>query len=154
MKRSAGNSRPPLEGFTLFLERPLGKRIATAIRQMGVSVVGHWEVLAETADDAEYLGRCAAEGWIPLTADSDVHNVPAQRFLIKRTRLQVFRLTRNHWPWRDKLAAFVAALPAIEALLKSRPGPFIARINRAGEICSLDDLGDVKARRVPRGGLS
>ena len=142
MKRSAGNSRPPLEGFTLFLERPLGKKIAVAIRQLGVQVVTHSEVFSETADDAEYLGRCATEGWIPLTADSDVHSVPAQRFLIKRTQLRVFRLTRNHWPWQTKLEAFVAALPAIEQLLRTRQGPFIARINRAGEISSLDELSD------------
>jgi hypothetical protein len=111
---------------------------------MGVRVVGHWEVFAETASDAEYLSRCAAEGWIPLTADSDVHTLAAQRILIKRTRLQVFRLTRNHWSWQDKLAAFVAALPLVERLIKERPGPFIARINREGKLSRLEDLSELE----------
>jgi PIN like domain len=136
---SDGNSPRPLEGKTLFLERPLGKRVAVALRDMGVTVVAHWEVLAETASDAEYLGLCADKGWIPLTADSDVSTNPAQRLLIARGRLQVFRLTRNHWPWQEKLNAFVAALPSIQRLLVE-PGPYIARINRKGEIARVEYL--------------
>jgi hypothetical protein len=147
LTRSDGNSRPPLEGFTLFLERPLGKKVAAALRALGISVVGHSEVLAETADDAEYLGLCAERDWVPLTADSDVHTNPAQRALIKRSRLRVFRLTRNHWPWQEKLEAFVAALPAMDALLRAQPGPFIARINRAGKISSVEDLRDPSPKR-------
>jgi hypothetical protein len=60
--------------------------------------------------------------------------------LIRRAGLRVFRLTRNHWPWEDKVAAFVAALPAIEALIRDNPGPFIARINRVGGISKVEDL--------------
>lgn len=116
--------------------------MATAIRAMGVRVVGHWEVLPEKASDAQYLGLCASEGWIPITADSDVHAITAQKILIRRAKLQVFRLTRNHWPWQDKLAAFIAALPVIEALIKEQPGPFIARINRAGQLSMLEDLSE------------
>jgi hypothetical protein len=116
--------------------------MAAAIRAMGVRVVGHWEVFAETASDAAYLQRCADEGWIPITADSDVHTEALQKILIRRTRLQVFRLTRNHWPWQDKIAAFVAALPTIEACIKERPGPFIARIDRHGRISRLEVLGE------------
>lgn len=142
MTRSDGNSRPPLEGFTLFLERPLGKKVAAALRALGITVVGHWECLSETADDAEYLGLCADNDWVPLTADSDVHTNPAQRALIKRTSLRVFRLTRNHWPWQDKLDAFASALPAMDSLLRTQPGPFIARINRTGEVSSIEDLRD------------
>lgn len=83
---------------------------------------------------------CASRGWIPLTADSDVSNSMAQKILIKRAKLRVFRLTRNHWPWAEKLDAFLKALPAIEDLLRERPGPYIARINRKGQISSIESL--------------
>jgi hypothetical protein len=143
---SDGNSPPPLKGITLFIKRPLGKRIGEALRAMGVKVVLHSDFFGETAADTEYLARCALEGWIPLTADSDVHNSPLQKLLIREAKLQVFRLVRNHWPWAEKLAAFVAALPAIERLVRKQPGPFIARINREGKISALEDLRDQKVR--------
>lgn len=111
-----------------------------ALRSAGLKVVLYWDVLKDGLDDACYLGLCAKKNWVALTADSDVHNKSNQRILIDALGVRVFRLTRNHWPWRDKLRAFTLAIPAMLRLLRGGTRPFIARINRDGKICSLDTL--------------
>jgi len=73
---SDGNSSQPLEGVTLFVEYSVGVHVAHTLRAAGIRVVWHQDVLPDNADDVTYLGRCAREGWVPLTADSDVHTLP------------------------------------------------------------------------------
>jgi hypothetical protein len=49
-------------------------------------------------------------------------------------------LTRNHWRFEEKLAAFVGAMSAIKKTLQSTPPPFLARINKAGKIVGIYDF--------------
>jgi hypothetical protein len=145
---SDGNSPQLLEGITLFVEMSVGRAVAQGPKDLGASVVWHQEVLADDASDVEYLALCADRGWVPFTGDSDVSTAPLQKILIRRTKLRVIRLTRNHWPQKEKLEAFLAALPAIKSLLRRRPyGPFIARVNREGRISSVEDLPDADAAK-------
>jgi PIN domain-containing protein len=140
LKRSGGNSPPRLEDFVFFIERPLGKKVGLALREQGLRVVLHTEKLKDDALDEEYLALCAERGWVVITADSDVHTKVNQRLLVKNGRLRVFRLTRNHWRWQEKVEAFTLAIPAMLRLLRRTPAPFIARIDRKGNITSKDTL--------------
>lgn len=100
----------------------------------------HLDYLSESADDEEYLELCAKNGWAVITADGDVHDKPNQRLMVRNGGLRVFRLTGNHWPWAEKVEAFKLALPAMERLIRKADPPFIARINRTGQIGKVDYL--------------
>jgi hypothetical protein len=142
-KQSDGNSRrPQLKDLVFFIERPLGKKVGVALRNAGLSVVFHLDHLPETADDEAYLALCVRKGWAVITSDSDIHDKPNQRRMVKNGRLRAFRLTGNHWPWAEKVRAFELALPAMGRLAQRLDPPFIARINKTGEIGKIDDFSD------------
>jgi hypothetical protein len=141
LKRSGGkSSQQPPEEPTFFIEAPLGKAVGLALREAGLKVVLHTEVLPQDAEDVTYLKLCAENGWIIFTADGDVHNKPNQRILIASRGLRVFRLTRNHWPWPEKLNAFRLAVPQVLKLARNETRPFIARIDKQGRIGTVDFL--------------
>lgn len=111
-----------------------------ALRDAGLSVVFHLDYLPDAASDEEYLELCVRNGWAVITADGDVHEKPNQRLMIRNGGLRVFRLTRNHWPWAEKVQAFKLALPAMGRLILRLDPPFIARINKTGSITKIDDF--------------
>ena len=137
MPRSPGNSPEQLRQYTFFVERPLGKKVGTVLREHGLNVVLHLERFRDDADDEEWIARAAAEGWVAITGDGRVRWNPRQKLAIRVSGLRCFSLTGNHWTGPEKAQAITSALGRIAAILSSKPGPFVARINKAGEISSV-----------------
>jgi hypothetical protein len=96
--------------------------------------------LSDDAEDPAWIALCAKNGWVPLTGDLDLLWTPLWRRAIHRARLGVFCLTRNHWRFEEKLAAFIKAMPAIERVLRTVQPPFLARINKGGDIVGVYDF--------------
>jgi hypothetical protein len=103
-------------------------------------VVLFTDELPDDAEDSAWIALCGEKGWVPLTGDLDLLWTPLWRRAIHRARLGVFCLTRNHWRFEEKLAAFVGAMSAIKKTLQSTPPPFLARINKAGKIVGIYDF--------------
>lgn len=79
-----------------------------------------------------------------LTADLEVSRRPNEKRAIYLAKLRVFALTRNTWTWREKADALLTALPRMARILARTPGPFIARINKVGQVSSVYDFGDYR----------
>ena len=142
MKPSGGNSPEPLDpsSFTYFVERPLGKKVGLALREKGHRVVLHLDVFRDDSPDEQWIVRAAREGWVALGADVAVRWTPNLKRAIYISGLRLFNLTRNTWPAAVKAEAFIAAMPAIERLLRKRTGPFIATINKDGKVAGVYDF--------------
>jgi len=133
---------PPsrLDRYTFLIERPLGKRVALALRENGFRVKMFTDHFLDGAPDVEWISRAANEGWVVLTKDSAIRRRPNERLAIQNSGLRVFTLTRGTWTADDMAHAFIAAGRRIAKTLKLHPGPFIARITKTGEISKMDDL--------------
>lgn len=114
------------------------------MRERGLRVVLHLERFADDARDEEWIAEAAAEGWVALTADVEIRRRPNEKRAIYLAKLRVFALTRNTWTWREKANAFLTALPGMAQMLSKTQGPFIAKINKAGEVTSVYDFTDYR----------
>lgn len=115
-----------------------------ALRERGFDVKLSLEVFpddSKVTDDA-WISRAAKEGWVVLGADVAVRWTPNLKRAVYLAKLRLFNLARNSWPGPVKAAAFIAAMPAIERLLRRKRGPFIATVNQAGRIISVYDYSD------------
>ena len=83
----------------------------------------------------EVWAKAAGEsGWITLSKDLETRYKPNEREAIVRYKARVVQFTRGNWTSDQMIAAFTEAKKRIEMLLNRQPGPFIARINKKGEI--------------------
>ena len=141
-----GNAPSGLERHTFLVERPLGKRVTIALRDYGFDVQAFTEHFADGAPDEEWIAKAASESWVVLTKDAGIRRKPNERLAIKNSGLRVFTLTRGNWRSEEMSGAFIAAARRIRNLLRRKPGPFIARVTRTGEISLLDDLSEPEDR--------
>jgi len=139
-----GNPPSRLERYTFLVERPLGKRVTSALREYGFAVVAFTDHFEDGASDEEWIAKAASERWVVLTKDAAVRRRPNERLAIRNSGLRVFTLARGNWTSDEMSAAFVAAARRISNLLKKNPGPFIARITKAGELSVVDDLHEAE----------
>ena len=137
-KRSAASTRPskPLEGHTLLVEESLGKRVSLALRENGLSVViqGESPEFPRGIDDQTLAERAGRGGLILVSKDLEMRYRPNEREAIVRAQLRVFQLTRGAWTADEMIAALVKARWRMDRLVKKQAPPFIARINKKGEI--------------------
>lgn len=124
----------------------MGKGVGLALRARGFDVRLSLEIFPDDSKltDDVWIGRAAEEGWVVLGADVAIRWTPNLKRAVYLARLRLFNLARNSWPGPVKAAAFLAAMPAIERLLRRRKGPFIATVNQAGRITTFYDFADYR----------
>ncbi len=150
MKRhSVASTAKPLEGWTLLCEESLGKKVPAALRENGLSVVvqGESPKIPRGINDEELVGLASRENWVLVSKDLETRYRPNERAAIVRAKLRVFQLTRGPWTSEQMIKALLAARARMERLVKKQPPPFIARINKSGEITTVFTEAELSARR-------
>jgi len=144
-KPSAASTPKPLESYTLFVEENLGKRLAGALREQGLTVVTHVDnpEVPRGIDDSVWAAKVGQEGWVALTKDNDTRYKPNERIAIVRAKARVIQLTRGPWTSDQMIEAVTLAKRRLRMLLHRNPGPFIARVNKKGEITQLFKEADL-----------
>lgn len=131
-------SKPQPEPPVFFLDRSLGKyRIATALRQAGVTVHVHDDHFAADAKDEEWLTLAGEEGWIVLTKDDKIRYRALERTALLRSGVGAFVLTAADLQGEEMAQIFVKVLPAISKFLRKHRRPFIAKVTRGGTVSML-----------------
>jgi predicted nuclease of predicted toxin-antitoxin system len=127
-------AKPP-DGTVFFIDRSLGvEPIRTELRKAGIVVEIHDDHFTRDADDRVWLRTAGERGWVVLTKDQRLRYRPLEIAALRASKARVFVLVAGNLRGSEIASVFVAALPRIFAILNSRPGPFVARISRAGRI--------------------
>jgi hypothetical protein len=136
-KRSAAKTpKSPLESFTFLVEESLGKRLARALVEQGLTAITHVDNpdLPRGINDEQWAKETGEAGWVVLSKDLETRYKPNEREAIVRYKARVIQFTRGNWTGDQMTAAFTLAKKRVEKLLNKQPGPFIARISKKGEI--------------------
>lgn len=136
-KRSAAKTpKSPLESFTFLVEESLGKKLARALVEQGLTAVTHVDNpdLPRGIDDEQWAKEAGQAGWVTLSKDIETRYKPNERMAIVRYKTRVIQFTRGNWTGDQMIAAFILAKKSVERLLNKQPGPFIARISKKGEL--------------------
>jgi predicted nuclease of predicted toxin-antitoxin system len=132
--RKPSAAKPP-DGTVFFIDRSLGiEPIRRELRGAGVIVEIHDDHFARDADDRLWLRTVGERGWVVLTKDQRLRYRPLEIAALRASKARVFVLVAGNLRGSEIASVFVAALTQIFAILDSRPGPFVARITRAGHI--------------------
>jgi hypothetical protein len=69
-----------------------------------------------------------------LTKDQRLRYRPLEIAALRASHARVFVLTAGNLRGTEIAAVFLVALPRMLKILHSRPGPFVARVSRSGQI--------------------
>lgn len=87
------------------------------------------------------------KGWVVLTADGRIRYRGLETEALMRAGVRCFVLAGIGAGHPQLAINLLQALPGVEALLAEQPGPFIAKVYRAGEIKIWLDYASWKARQ-------
>jgi len=127
-------AKPPDE-TVFFIDRSLGvDPIRTELIKVGLAVEIHDDHFARDEEDRVWLRVVGERGWIVLTKDQKLRYRRLEMAALRASRARVFVLTAGNLRGAEIAAVFLAALPRIRRLLRSRPGPFVARVSQSGHV--------------------
>ncbi len=108
------SSSKQLRPATFFLDRALGrKKVAAALREIGVNVEVHEDHYAPDARDQDWLEDVGKKGWVVLTKDRHIRYRVLEKEALMKARVAVFVLTSGNLTGEEMAQAFVTAMPQI-----------------------------------------
>lgn len=137
----------PREPYTFFADRSLGgKKVVAALRAVGETVVALDSLFKNDEADDRWLAAVGDKGWVVLTKDKNVAHRLIEIEAIHDAGVAAFILASSDLSGDDAGRAFVAALPAMKAMLAASEPPFIATLSASGRITSTLDRDGCAAR--------
>ena len=122
------------ETITFFIDRCLGKKLASVLREQDISVEIHDDHFAKDAVDVDWLPNVGKRGWVVLTKDERIAKRNLERLAVASARIKMFVLVSQNLSGNDMAAAFLKAIPAMEQFIKTLSTPFIAKVYRDGRV--------------------
>ena len=84
--------------------------------------------------DVEWLQAEAAKGNLILTKDIALGRNPLEKAMVKRAKAKVFALSSASMTGPEMAEAFVKARHRMKQFAKKHSGPFIAKVDRNGQV--------------------
>ncbi len=142
---------------TFFIDRCLGsKRLATALRQAGITVEVHADHFAPDAADVDWLPQVGELGWVVLTKDANIARRTIEKMAVARAGIRLFTLTSQNLASADMIKILIQAIAPMQTFIRKYPAPFIAKIHRDSRIemwrdqqTLLDELEDSETALHP-----
>ena len=132
--KKQSDAKPP-DGTVFFIDRSLGvEPIRTELINSGLTVEIHDDHFARDEEDRVWLKTVGEHGWVVLTKDQRLRYRPLEISALRASNARVFVLTAGNLRGSEIAAAFLAALPRMFRILRSTPGPFLARLSQSGHI--------------------
>jgi len=132
--KKQSDAKPP-DGTVLFIDRSLGiEPIRTELINSGLTVEIHDDHFARDEEDRVWLKVVGERGWVVLTKDQRLRYRPLEISALRASNARVFVLTAGNLRGSEIAAVFLAALPRMFRILRSTPGPFLARLSQSGHI--------------------
>jgi predicted nuclease of predicted toxin-antitoxin system len=118
-----------------FIDRSLGvEPIRTELINSGLAVEIHDAHFPRDEEDRVWLQAIGERGWVVLTKDQRLRYRPLEISALRASNARVFVLTAGNLRGTEIADVFLEALPRIFRTLRSRPGPFVARVSQAGHV--------------------
>lgn len=136
-KKPSDASLPsPPERLIFFIDRSLGRKvIPDALRAAGEEVRVHDDYFPQDAKDEVWLADVGENGWIVLTKDKHIRYRAAEIHALRTANVRAFVLTsRGDLTGAEVSQIFVKAMPAIKWLCENTAPPFIALVDRGGNV--------------------
>lgn len=134
LSKKPSAAKPP-DGTVFFIDRSLGiEPIRTALIEQGLTVEIHDDHFKRDEEDRVWLKSVGERGWVVLTKDQRLRYRPLEIAVLRASKARVFVLTAGNLRGSEITAVFVSALPRIFKILRSRPGPFVARISKSAHV--------------------
>jgi PIN like domain len=137
--KAAGAKRPP-RPRSFFLDHSCsGNEIRDGLRAAGLQVFTLKEVFDPSVADDRWLAHCGRKGWVVLSRDAKIRTGtnPANllaREAIVRSGVRMFILRAQGAKQPEHVEIVLRAHKTILLACSQYPGPFIAIINRKGEV--------------------
>jgi hypothetical protein len=127
-------AKPP-DGTVFFIDRSLGlEPIRTVLIESGLDVRVHDKLFARDEEDSVWLREVGKKGWVVLTKDQRLRYRPLEIGALRASNARVFVLIAGNLRGIEIAETFLAALPRICKILRTRPGPFVARVSQSGRV--------------------
>jgi predicted nuclease of predicted toxin-antitoxin system len=124
-----------LESTTFFIDRCLGnKLIVETLRAAGVKVEIHDDHFGKNTQDVDWIPEVGRKGWIILTKDARIGKNQIERLAVADARVRMFVLVSQNLSGADMANIFVTAIPTMEKFIAYNLAPFIAKVDRAGNV--------------------
>jgi predicted nuclease of predicted toxin-antitoxin system len=134
LSKKLSAAKPP-DDAVFFIDRSLGiEPLRTELTSAGLTVEIHDDHFARDEEDRVWLAAAGARGWVVLTKDKRLRYRPLEIAALTEAGARVFVLTAGNLRGVEIAAAFLAAVPRMRKILRSRRGPFLARVSRSGHV--------------------
>ena len=139
MRSKKQSAAKPPDGTVFFVDRSLGiEPLRAELANLGLVVEIHDDHFARDAEDRVWLRAVGERGWVVLTKDQRLRYRPLELAALRASDARVFVLTAGNLRGGEIASVFVRALPRIHGILRSAPGPFLARISKSGQVALAD----------------
>jgi len=146
--RTRSGARPVKlpEPFTWFIDRSLGRKIASGLRDAQFQVEEHGSHFADDAPDIEWLSEAGRRGWIVLTKDKSVRRNALEFETIRVSKVTCFSLGQGNLTAEQMVRAFVVARRRMERVLRRFEPPLTATVTATGSVRVLMAAGQLLPR--------
>ena len=135
MRSKKQSAAKPPDGTIFFIDRSLGvEPIRTELVKSGLVVEVHDDHFARDEEDRVWLKAIGERGWVVFTKDQRLRYRSLEIAALRASKARVFVLTSGNLRGVEIAAVFVTALPRINKVLHSLPGPFVARVSQSGRV--------------------
>jgi hypothetical protein len=133
-KRSRSKKRkPPLKGFTLFLDHNLDyTELVEKLDRAGIRYKRQKDFFSGSTDDQVLLRKVGQKNWILVTFDKKQRTRLLERKLIQQFKIREFVFTSSEIG--DPGDLLVKASRQMRAICKDRSGSFVATISKSGKV--------------------
>jgi predicted nuclease of predicted toxin-antitoxin system len=97
-------------------------------------VAVHDDHFKRDEEDRIWLQEVGRRSWVVLTKDQRLRYRPLELAALRASHARVFILVAGNLRGAEIASVFVKALPRIFRVLRSRPGPFVARITSGAQV--------------------
>jgi hypothetical protein len=125
----------PLE---FLADRSIGRRVVTALRDVGEHVHTLAEVFGEEVsqqlDDDSWIAHAGSRGWAALTKDKKIRHRTAEREAVALHRVPLFALSNGNMGFADMAGAFLSGMPQIHSICLESTCGGIWVVHRDGRV--------------------
>jgi len=123
------------DGTVFFIDRSLGiEPLRTTLMDAGLTVEIHDDHFSRDEEDRVWLQNIGDLGWVVLTKDKRLRYRPLEIAALRQSNARVFVLTAGNLRGVEISAVFSKALPQICQIVRSRTGPYLARVSQFGRV--------------------
>lgn len=144
-KLSDGNGDPspkrrPEDDFIVFLDENLHRcqRVLSVLESRGVTCERYCDHFNRPGlPDQEWLPIVGRNGWFLLSTDKSFRYNELERQELNRSPVGVFQFSKNQYGAQSMASALATALCRMKRIAKRVPRPFVASINKSGNVTVL-----------------